>query len=291
MLQPLFEHRLELAGYETRALELEGQGPPVLLLHGYADSADTWRSLLDLLARQDRRALAVDLPGFGDAGPLDPTEPILPQLTRFTAAAVEHLAGEDGEDVVVLGNSLGGCLSIRAAQDPGLPLRGVVPVAPAGFEHPKWFSIIERDPLLRALLTAPFPVPERIVRGVVAQVYRQLVFAAPRAAAAEVVWSFTHFFRTRDLVARHLATGRRLIPELRDCFALDDVRVPVLLIWGDRDRMVPHRGSRILIDAVPATEYEILPGIGHCPQLEAPHAVFELLERFCGAPAAAPAAA
>src|SRR3954468_23137820 len=64
-MQPLVEHRLELAGTRTRALELEGRGPPVLLLHGYADSADTWRAVLDRLARAGRRALAVDLPGFG----------------------------------------------------------------------------------------------------------------------------------------------------------------------------------------------------------------------------------
>jgi hypothetical protein len=37
----LFEHRLQGAGYETRALELEGEGPPLLLLHGFSDSADT----------------------------------------------------------------------------------------------------------------------------------------------------------------------------------------------------------------------------------------------------------
>ncbi len=48
-MQPLFEHRLDLAGYRTRALELEGDGPPLLLLHGFSDSADTWRILLDRL--------------------------------------------------------------------------------------------------------------------------------------------------------------------------------------------------------------------------------------------------
>ncbi|HEY6779990.1 MAG TPA: alpha/beta fold hydrolase, partial [Thermoleophilaceae bacterium] len=68
-MQPLFEHRITLAGYETRALELEGDGPPLLLLHGWADSADTWRLVLDRLARLERRALALDLPGFGTADP------------------------------------------------------------------------------------------------------------------------------------------------------------------------------------------------------------------------------
>src|SRR3954468_16633266 len=75
-VQPLFEHRLELAGFETRALELEGEGPPLLLLHGWADSADTWRLLLDRLGRDDRRAVALDMPGFGTAPPPSPDEPL-----------------------------------------------------------------------------------------------------------------------------------------------------------------------------------------------------------------------
>ena len=79
MIQPLFEHRLTLAGYRTRALELEGDGAPIVLLHGYADSADTWRQTLAVLGRHGRRAVAVDLPGFGTADRLAPT-PILPQL-------------------------------------------------------------------------------------------------------------------------------------------------------------------------------------------------------------------
>lgn len=67
MIQPLFEHRRRFAGYATRLLELEGTGTPIVLFHGYADSADTWRRTLALLARGGRRALAVDLPGFGPA--------------------------------------------------------------------------------------------------------------------------------------------------------------------------------------------------------------------------------
>jgi hypothetical protein len=41
MIQPLFEHRMTFAGFNTRVLELEGDGLPIAMFHGYADSADT----------------------------------------------------------------------------------------------------------------------------------------------------------------------------------------------------------------------------------------------------------
>jgi pimeloyl-ACP methyl ester carboxylesterase len=279
MQQPLFEHRLALAGYSTRALELEGEGPPVLLLHGYADSADTWRRALDLLGRRDRRALALDLPGFGAATPLRKDRPILEQHGRFAAAAVEHLADEHGE-VLLVGNSLGGCVALRAAEDPDLPLLGVVPVAPAGFDMPAWFRIIEGDRLLQTLLAAPLPVPEQVVRRIVGEVYRNLAFARPGAVAAEVVRAFTDHHRSRDAVLAHLATGRRLLPELKEPFRLERIEAPVLLVWGERDRMVTHRGARHLVETVPGTTYELLEDVGHCPQVEAPQRFVELLEDF-----------
>ena len=158
-MQPLFEHRLTLAGYETRALELEGDGPPLLLLHGYSDSADTWRLLLDRLGKVGRRAVAVDMPGFGTCDLLADDEPILPQLERFAAAAVEWIAPKGG--AIVCGNSLGGCVSLLLAEREDLGLAGIVPVAPAGLDMARWFAVIEREPLLRAALASPVPLPSR----------------------------------------------------------------------------------------------------------------------------------
>ncbi|MDX6700090.1 MAG: hypothetical protein QOF26_316 [Baekduia sp.] len=283
MREPLVEHRLELDGVTTRALELEGDGPPLLLLHGFADSADTWRRALDLLGRRGRRALAIDLPGYGAAGPLLDGEPVLQQYRTFARAAVQHVAAEHGRDVVVCGNSLGGAIALRAAEEDDLPLAAIVPIAPAGLDMPAWFWLIERDPFVRALLAAPVPVPELLVRTVVGETYRALAFAKPRAVAAEVVASFTAHHRTRDAVAAMLANGRRLIPELHGCFALERVEVPVLLIWGDHDRMVTHHGARHIVAALPETTHVVLAGVGHCPQVEAPEAFVEALEDFVAA--------
>jgi pimeloyl-ACP methyl ester carboxylesterase len=281
MREPLVEYRLTLGDIETRALELEGDGPPLVLLHGFADSADTWRRALDLLARQGRRALAVDLPGYGAADRLAADEPVLEQYRAFARAVVRHASAEAGDAGVILcGNSLGGAIALRAGEEDDLPLTGIVPVAPAGLDMPRWFRIIERDPFVRALLATPVPLPEVVVRGVVGQAYRALAFAAPRRAAAEVVGSFTAQLRTRDAVSDVLANGRRLLPELHDCFALEEVRVPVLLVWGDRDRMVTHEGARHILDALPDTTYMLLDGVGHCPQVEAPERFIAALEEF-----------
>ena len=56
-----------IGGVQTRVLEREGDGPPVLLLHGFADSADTWRPLMRAMERDERHLVAVDLPLFGRA--------------------------------------------------------------------------------------------------------------------------------------------------------------------------------------------------------------------------------
>ena len=285
MTEPLFEHRLELGGFETRALELEGDGPPVVLFHGFADSADTWRLVLAELARRGQRAVAFDLPGFATAAPLSDDEPVLEQLDAFAAGAVRYAAEADGDaGVVIAGNSLGGALALRAGEREDLPLRALMPIAPAGLEHPGWFAIIERDPLVRLLVRSPLPLPQVLVRGVVGEAYRQLAFARPRAASRKVVNGFTRHFREREAVVRYMDYGRRVLPELEDPFRLADVRPPVLLVWGDRDRMVPHRGSRKVLDALPDTGYELLHGVGHCPQVEAHERVVTLLLQLLESP-------
>jgi pimeloyl-ACP methyl ester carboxylesterase len=277
-MQPLFEHRLELAGYRTRALELEGEGPPLLLLHGYADSADTWRPLLDRLARRDRRAVALDMPGFATAADLRADEPILAQLGEFGAAAVEAFAPDGGG--VVCGNSLGGCVSMLLAQRPELDLAGVVPVAPAGLDMARWFTLLERDPGLRLLLNAPVPVPGFAVRRVVAEVYKRLAFAHPERVEPLVATTFASHFPDRATAARRLATGRRLLPELRDPFDLDRITCPVLLVWGTHDVMVFQHGAERVIEAVEGSRMELLEGCGHCPQIEEPDRMAELLLDF-----------
>jgi pimeloyl-ACP methyl ester carboxylesterase len=276
-MQPLFEHGLTFAGYSTRVLELEGDGPPLVFFHGFSDSADTWRATMANLGRLDRRAVAVDLPGFGKASSLKPGN-VLPQLDRFGEAVIGYAAPDGG--AVAVGNSLGGCLALRLAERKKLDLAGIVPVAPAGLDMARWLRIIEAHPLIQGLLRSPVRVPEPVLRATVAEVYKRVAFHRPASVDGKAIRSFTsHFADPRD-VARYLSTGRSLMPELADPFRFDRITCPVLVVWGQQDRMVMSKGAQRVLDAVPGARLELLAECGHCPQVECPDRFSELLIDF-----------
>jgi pimeloyl-ACP methyl ester carboxylesterase len=277
-MQPLFEHRLEVGNVRTRALELEGDGPPMLLLHGWADSADTWRMLLDRLAREGRAALALDMPGFGTADKLR-DGPILDQLDAFVDGALDLT----GEGTVVVGNSLGGCVGLRAAER--RDLGGVMAVAPAGLDMARWFVLVRRDPLVRNLLASPVPVPNAITRRVVAGVYSRLAFHRPGKVDPRVAQTFAGHLESRSTAARVVRSASRLLPELEDCFELERIRCPVLLVWGRQDLLVYQSGAERVLDAVPHSRLEVIEECGHCPQLECPDQLGDLLLDFARSPA------
>ena len=280
---PIRERRIELAGFRTRALELDGTADeaPLILLHGWGDSADCWRPLVPHLARRGRRVTALDMPGFGEAARLDRERGVLAQLDRFAAAAIREVAERAGAEVVVAGNSLGGCVAMRAAERAELPLAGIVPVAPAGLDMAQWFTIIETTPIVRALLRAPFPLPETVVREAVGRTYRSVAFTKPSAVDATAVSSFTRHLADRRDVIRLLVTGRRLKPELQDgCFRLERIACPVLLVWGDSDKMVYPSGAERVLREVEEVRFEVIPRCGHCPQVERPGALAGLIEGF-----------
>src|SRR3954452_1852218 len=256
-MSSIMEHRVELAGYVTRALEVDGDGPGIVLLHGWSDSADTWRPLLGELALRGRAAIAVDRPGFGEATPLAKGA-VLPQLDAFAADLVRVWAGQD--PVVIAGASLGGCLALRLAENPGdLRLAGVVPVAPDGLALPSWFDPIEQDPIVRKLLSMPIPVPGELVR----RGRDRLVFRNPNESQQAIVEALGRDGETRADVAALLESGRKLAPELLNApFDFVGIRCPVLLVWGDSDRGLPHSDARTALDAFPTTHVELIEDCG-----------------------------
>lgn len=283
---PIVESRVVLGGTPTRVLEVPGAGPPILLLHGFTDSADSWRPLLAEFAAMGRRAVAVDLPGSGWAPPLG--RPPLQMLAAFTASLVERYADSPA---VLVGNSLGGRAALRAAQYDDLPLAGVVGIGAAGLAYTPHLESVERwsrrlYPLSRLLQL--LPVPRSLLQRAMQRLYDQRL-AEGRGDPILGRMYASHWRGMRDV--------RRLWGDLlalsdedtADPLDLAAISVPVLLIWGRGDRLAAVEGAQLILDAVVDAELVVLDDCGHCPQVQEPAEVAALIARFAAPSADSPA--
>jgi pimeloyl-ACP methyl ester carboxylesterase len=268
-------HVSRLTGRRTA---LRSSTPRLVLLHGYCDTADTWKSVLAELGAAGHSAIAVDLPGFGEADPLHPG-PMLPQLDTFTAAVIREQAVLG--NVVLAGNSLGGTASLRAAQNDKLPVAGVASIAAPGFVDSWLIRAVARYPLpLRLYNALPVPVPGFLVRTVAEQVIPRLLYADRTVAEQEQVRRFTELFPDYRSTTARLEQARQLVGELADAYQLDQIRAPLLVVACGKDRLVSASSGRQLHALVPHSRLLVREDWGHCPQLDDPPAIAELLSFF-----------
>jgi pimeloyl-ACP methyl ester carboxylesterase len=260
----------------TRLLRARGHGCPLIFLHGYSDSADTWRTLIARLP--GREAVAVDLPGFGMAT-RPPPSPLLPAVDEFVADLVRSEAR--GGRVLLVGNSLGGVAALRAAQDPTLPLAGIAPISPAGLGHAPWVDLLSREPLLHRITSLPVPLPRPVIRRAAALALARLAFADHRRVDPEFFQHYTSHLHSRADIVAIVAGARSLLAELRLGYKdLAGITCPVLLIWGLKDRLVPPAGAERVLRAVPGSRLAVLEECGHCAHAEDPQRVAALLIHF-----------
>ncbi|WP_082981497.1 alpha/beta fold hydrolase [Mycolicibacterium mucogenicum] len=251
------------AGYTTRELFVAGNGPPIVFLHGFGDSADTWQLVLELLADGGRMGVAVDLPGFGEADSLK-SDPIMPQLDAFVADVVRRYG--IGQSIILVGNSLGALLAVRAAGDPGLPIRGLLSIAAAGLGWTRLLSILARRNLALVALLARLPCPSSLSDLAVALVGRTAIYGRWSAADPVQMRRFKQQLDSRPA----LATALALLPEVNAVNHFDAVKCPTTVLQGRRDKLVPMAAAWRLHEMIPHSQVVALPNAGHCPQLDSP---------------------
>lgn len=245
----------------------------LLLVHGFGDTSDTWSALRGECARRGRYAAVLDLPGFRRAAPLI-DGPVLPQLDAAVVAAARRIRAREGS-VVVVGNSLGGTLALRAAA--AGEVDGVVALAPASVTLARWLRSMTTSPVTARLSRAP--VPPRLLRATLGLGYSRLVAGAPGASARRAGRRFSTGYDRRSASAT-AALGARLLPELEGTVDPRAVRCPATLVWGSLDRLVPVRGAQQLAADLPLGELVVMDGVGHCPQVEQPRRVADVIDQL-----------
>lgn len=274
---------------ESRTVDLDGpvhyvdfggkdDGPTVVLVHGLGGSHLNWDLLAPLLMPHGR-VYALDLPGFGRSEPGGRKASV-----QANTAVVKRFIDEvAGGPVVLVGNSMGGMISIlvagerpdavsslvlldpavpgpRRALDPLVALMFVVyaiPMVGERFLAKRRTSTSARERVLETLKLCgvdPDAVPPAVID-------RSITLLDERADVEGMDKAFL-------VAARSLL--KLLIDPRRYRKAMASIKVPVLLVHGDRDRLVPVAAARDIARRHPAWRYLELARVGHVPQLQVP---------------------
>jgi pimeloyl-ACP methyl ester carboxylesterase len=227
---------LLLAGLEERLYERRGalirtfeggEGPPLLLVHGFGGAAWNFSELAPLL--HGRRLIIPDLPGHGASSPLP-----APTLTGFADVLEGILDGP----VDVLGHSLGGVVALRLAERHPSLVRRLVLAAAAGISSST--RLAEITITLTGIVQPGRIAGRRVGRVARSRRLRNVLFGGFEVANPDLLTerAVHGFLRGPTMHTDALGAGLALVADdpRQD---LDRVRCPVLILWGARDRQVP----------------------------------------------------
>jgi pimeloyl-ACP methyl ester carboxylesterase len=228
--------------WETRA----GAGSPVVLIHGLGGSAEWWKHNLDALAREHTVA-AIDLVGFGRNRLFLRRSHLPLQFEEVASLLARWIESEFDEPVHLVGNSMGGHIAIHvAARRPDL-VRSLTLVNATGIP----FALDPRAHVVNLALPPGLMSLARLIA-------RDLFRAGPLSFSIAL--------------ARLLRNDAR--PLLRT------LRMPVLLLWGEHDPLVPLAYAEQMREAIAGARLVVLPGAAHVPMWENPAAFNDALLAF-----------
>jgi pimeloyl-ACP methyl ester carboxylesterase len=228
---------------QTLAYRTQGNGRPVVLLHGLWNSSGLWQPTMDHLS-QHYRLYAPDLPAHGQTPPRLPWK--LREVAALLASWIRSLALPPA---TVIGHSMDGALAIMlAAAEPGLVNRLVL-VNAAGLPM--------QQPFLRALVRTGLNLTDRQTTRYNAR------YGSPNRLQSLAIWQATHEVLTCDVR-----------PDLKA------VRCPTLIVWGMRDPLLPVESAVALQRAIPGAELALLPNVRHQVPRHAPAILHTMLDDF-----------
>jgi pimeloyl-ACP methyl ester carboxylesterase len=261
------EKDIDVDGISTQCL-IAGpvNAPHVVFVHGLGGSLTTWSLNLPAFATQFR-ICALDLVGAGSSAK-PPADYSVLALVEFLAHFLDSL-GPDWQHVSLVGHSLGGAVVLAFAGSYPQRVEQLVLVDSAGLgseiDH-KVLDLMRSEPThetIRAELTHFFAQPGLVQQALVDQLYQQRM--QPGAHEALVATSNAAF-----------GDGRQSI-DLRDTLAA--LNIPVLLIWGDVDAVIPVAHAQQAKRASPG-RLEVFAGSGHCPHIERADMFNQLVQSF-----------
>jgi pimeloyl-ACP methyl ester carboxylesterase len=239
--------------------KISGEGQPVLILHGWGGSSDSWLSVQEILAKNNYKVIVPDFPGFGKSI----TPPSAWGIKDYTDFIIAFMDKMKLDNFFLIGHSFGGRISTRLAANYDKNIKGLILCDAAGIKPkmgPKAMVIFSLARIGNAIFT-----PRH--------------FARLKDAARNI---FYIFLRNKDYV-KAKGTMRETIKKVLNedlSQELPAIKDKTLIIWGQEDKMVPIKYAHIFKDKIPDSELEIIKGVGHSPHIEVPQKLSQIILNF-----------
>jgi pimeloyl-ACP methyl ester carboxylesterase len=274
---------LQVQGRRINYLDIgDGDMPPAIFIHGLSGCWQNWLENIPRLA-QDRRCLALDLPGF--SGSEMPSGKITISSFGDTVAEFAGAVGVD-EPADLIGNSMGGFIAAEIGINHADLARRIVLCSAAGIS----ITNLKRRPVMTSAR-----VMAAMVNTVIAR--RETMVKRRELRRGMLAYVFRHPALIASDLAYHTTAGAGspgFLPALdaltdydfRD--RLENVKVPVLLVWGREDNLVPVEDADEFEQRIPNARKVILDDTGHVPMLERPETFNDLVIEFLAQPVETP---
>jgi pimeloyl-ACP methyl ester carboxylesterase len=253
---------IDVAGMRVHVRDegLRDDPVPIILLHGTSASLHTWDGWVREL-EQDRRVIRVDMPGFGLTGPTPDGDYTIAAYVRFATAVLDHFGIEH---CVLAGNSFGGWVAWETALAQPGRVNALILVDSAGYairsqSVPIAFRIAQIPVLNRLMeVTLPRSMIESSVRN---------VYGHPDKVTPELVdryYEITLRQGNRKSLVQRFVQAPLGIDEER----IKELKVPTLIVWGGRDRLIPLEYAGLFNRDIAGSELVVFDDLGHVPQEE-----------------------
>jgi len=239
--------------------KIAGQGPAILILHGWGGSSDSWLKVQEILAKAGFKVICPDFPGFGKSK--TPFETWgAKEYANFVLNLTKIL---ELQKFFLLGHSFGGRVAIKFSVLYPEKIKSLILCDSAGIKQ-KWGLgeklIFQISKLGNAIFT---PTPLKRFKDKAKNL-------------------FYLFLRHRDY-AKADGMMRKILKKVITEDLLDDlpqIKTRTLIIWGESDKLVPVKYVHIFKEKIENSELKILPKIGHSPHLEVPEKLTEIIINF-----------
>jgi pimeloyl-ACP methyl ester carboxylesterase len=244
-------------------------GPTIVLLHGFGASLHTWDAWAQAL-QSKYRVIRFDLPAAGLTG-ADPSGDYSDARgVQILATLLDEL---DVAQAVVVGHSMGGRLAWRFAAEQPHRVSHLVLIAPDGFASPgfAYGQAVEVGPAAKLM---QFVLPKLVLHRGLATAY-----ADPSKLSEDTVTRYHDLLLAPQVRSALIARLQQI--KLQDPTPwLARITAPTLLLWGDKDALIPLANAQDYLRVMPKAEFVKFVGVGHVPHEEAPTETLPALTSF-----------